>query len=219
MRNKILKNKIVGTYDSIAREYDYFMTQTNHQLAQEKILQMLHNEIKGKVLDVATGTGFLALNIKANCKDVRVVGIDISKKMISRARFNAKRKGLKIKFLVADAEKLNFPDKSFDTVICSLGFLWFLDKDSVLKELTRVVKRNGRIIIIEEEGETVRSKNSLKKFSKNLQKFFSKIEKLETFISIKKIKKKIEKLSLRLVKEYRVPIDQYHSFVGMILKV
>lgn len=215
MRKELIKQKIVKLYDSIAPEYNYYMSQTGHQRAQEKILQMLYDGIKGKVLDVATGTGFIAQNIKANCKDVEVTGIDVSKEMIKRAKFNARKRGLKVKFLVADTERLNFLDQSFNTVICSLGFLWFVNKDAVLKELKRIVKRNGKIIIIEEEGQTTRSGKRIKKFSKKLQNFFSQIEKLESPISIKEIKEKIENLSCQFEKECKVPIDKNHSFAGM----
>ena len=218
MKKEVKKNRMARLYDSIAEEYDYFMKQTGHQQAQERILQRIYSEIKGRVLDIATGTGFIAKKIKANCKDVEVIGIDISGKMIEQAKRKAKEKKLKVKFLIGDAEKLNFLDKYFDLAICSLGFLWFQNKTRLLKELKRVVKKRGKIIVIEEEGETVRSKNSLKEFSPNMQKFFSKIKKLEIPVSIKEIKKKM-KNSSRLEKEYRAPIDKYHSFVAMVFKV
>lgn len=213
------KKKIAFLYDLIVREYDDYMQKTGHQRAQEKILQRLYGKIKGKVLDIATGTGFLALKIKMNCPQNEVTGIDISKKMIEEAKRKAKEQRLKIEFLVADAERLNFLDQSFDWVISSLGFLWFSNQDKVLKELKRITKKGGKIVIIEEAGQTTRSRINKEKLSEKLQNFFSQIEKFETPISIKGIKKKIKNLPFRLEKEYKVPIDKYHNFVGMVFRV
>lgn len=219
MRMELKKRKIARLYDSITKDYDYYMSETGHQRAQEKILKKLCEKIKGKVLDVATGTGFIAQKIKENCQGVEVVGIDLSKKMIERAKFNARKRGLKIKFLVADAEKLKFKNQSFNAVICSLGFLWFSNQDKALKELKRITKKRGKIVIIEEEGETTRSVINRKKLSEKLQNFFSQIEKFETPISLVEIKKKLKSLSCQLEKEYKAAIDKNHRFVGMVFRV
>jgi ubiquinone/menaquinone biosynthesis C-methylase UbiE len=212
----VTKNEIKKTYNFIATEYDNYMEETNHARAQREIIELLKDEITGEVIDIGTGTGIIAITIAKKISDLEVTATDISEKMIEEAKRNAKKVGVEVNFLIDDIEQSNLPDNKFDIVICCLGMLWFINKEKALKEMARICKENGKIILIEEEGEAVRSREDLQRFSQNLQTFFSQIEKLETPISIQEIKEKMTDLSFQLKREYRVPIDQDHGFVAMV---
>jgi ubiquinone/menaquinone biosynthesis C-methylase UbiE len=212
----VTKNEIKEAYNFIANEYDNYMEETNHARAQREIIELLKDEITGRVVDIGTGTGIIAITIAKKILDSEVTAIDISEKMIEEARKNARKAGVKIDFLIDDIEESKLPDNKFDIVICCLGMLWFINKEKALKEMARICKEKGKIILIEEEGEAVRSRDDLQRFSQNLQTFFSQIEKLETPISIQEIKEKMRDLSFQLKREYRVPIDQDHGFVAMV---
>lgn len=105
------------------------------------------NPINKSVLDVATGTGSLAIDLCKSAK--KVVGIDLSSKMLDVAE--KKRKNDNLSFLLMDASNMKFNDEEFDLVTISLGLHDMpLDiRTLVLKEVKRVLKRNGKLYILE----------------------------------------------------------------------
>ena len=115
-----------------------------------------------KILDLCTGTGTNAVNIAKKNSSVKVVGIDISKKMLTVAESKIKKeKLLNIELFQMDATNMNFEDNCFDKVLLSL-VLHEIDEEiatSIINEAIRVLKPNGEIIITEWE----RSKKLLQK--------------------------------------------------------
>ncbi len=105
------------------------------------------NPINKSVLDVATGTGSLAIDLSKSAE--KVVGIDLSSKMLDVAE--KKRKNDNLSFLLMDASNMKFNDEEFDLVTISLGLHDMpLDiRTLVLKEVKRVLKRNGKLYILE----------------------------------------------------------------------
>lgn len=97
-----------------------------------------------KVLDVACGSGLasLAAAQKVGPKG-SVVGIDLAPGMVQVAAGKAKSLGLKLEFQEMNAEKLTFPDGSFDAVISQLGLMLFAKPEAALKEMVRVVRKGG----------------------------------------------------------------------------
>ena len=105
------------------------------------------NPINKSVLDVATGTGSLAIDLSKSAE--KVVGIDLSSKMLDVAE--KKRKNDNLSFLLMDASCMKFNDEEFDVVTISLGLHDMpLDiRTLVLKEVKRVLKRDEKLYILE----------------------------------------------------------------------
>ncbi|SCI00908.1 MULTISPECIES: class I SAM-dependent methyltransferase [unclassified Romboutsia] len=102
------------------------------------------DNVKLKILDIGTGTGFFAVILASLGHDV--VGIDLCENMISNAGKTAKSLGYNIDFKVMDAQKLDFENETFDIII-SRNLTWTLpDVKKAYKEWHRVLKKNGRLI-------------------------------------------------------------------------
>lgn len=100
------------------------------------------------VLDVATGTGDLALAIR-EAGAAKVIGADFSGEMIRAAGDKARHKGDPSVFLVADALHLPFPDATFDACTVAFGLRNMVDYDAALREMTRVLRPGGVFICLE----------------------------------------------------------------------
>ena len=101
-----------------------------------------------RVLDVATGPGFLALLFAELAAEV--LGVDLTPAMIARAEANrAARQITHVHFQVGDAESLDFPESSFDICTCGSAFHHLTDPARVLAEMVRVVRPGGRVALID----------------------------------------------------------------------
>jgi ubiquinone/menaquinone biosynthesis C-methylase UbiE len=96
-----------------------------------------------QVLDVACGTGHVALEAARTICDV--TGIDYVPELVEVARRRAQAEGLDVQFQVADAEALPFADGSFDFVLSAIGVMFTADHERAAAELVRVCRRGGRI--------------------------------------------------------------------------
>ena len=129
-------------FDSIARNYDrmnHLMTAGLDRCWRKRAVQGLH----GKVLDVACGTGDMAVELlRQGCS---VTGVDLSKEMMAIA----KQKAPQAEYRLADVERLPFGDASFDAVTCAFGVRNFVHLEQGLHEMLRVLKPGGRMVILE----------------------------------------------------------------------
>jgi ubiquinone/menaquinone biosynthesis C-methylase UbiE len=105
----------------------------------------------GEVLEVAVGTG---LNLPFYPKDVAVTGIDLSEGMLSIARTRVLDRPVTLR--QGDAHALPFADATFDTVICTLGLCAIPDADTAVDEMVRVLRPEGRLILVDHIASTSR---------------------------------------------------------------
>lgn len=160
---KILPNQSSGEskgaqveemFDSIADNYDAL----NHTLSigidkgwRKKALRTLSISEPQTILDIATGTGDLAIQAYNLLKPSYILGADISEGMMAVARQKVEKLGLseKIVFEKQDCTNLSLEDSSFDAVMVAFGVRNFEDLDKGMKEILRVLKPGGRLMILE----------------------------------------------------------------------
>lgn len=102
----------------------------------------------GRVLEVAPGPGFLSIEI-AKLGKYQVAGVEISKTFVEIERANAQAAGVKINFRQGDAANIPFDDASFDFVICTAAFKNFTRPVQALAEMYRVLRPQGRALIVD----------------------------------------------------------------------
>src|ERR1700682_5728719 len=122
-----------------AEHYDAFVGQMTQQ-AVEALLAAVNVRSGAKLLDVASGPGYVAAGGARRGADA--IGTDIAKDMVDEAR----RRFAGTKFEVADAEHLHYADASFDAVTCAFGMLHFPRPGKAVTEAYRVFLRNGGFV-------------------------------------------------------------------------
>ena len=146
-------SRVRGVFDSVATRYDLMndlMSGGLHR-AWKAYTVMVANVGEGsKVLDIAGGTGDLAL---AFAKKVGVTGevvlTDINEAMLRTGRDRLLDAGVALPTMVCDAEKLPFADNHFDVVAVAFGLRNMTHKDVALKEMNRVLKPRGKLLVLE----------------------------------------------------------------------
>ncbi|MEZ4600007.1 MAG: bifunctional demethylmenaquinone methyltransferase/2-methoxy-6-polyprenyl-1,4-benzoquinol methylase UbiE [Syntrophotaleaceae bacterium] len=142
-------------FDSIAPRYDFLNRVLSLGIDRHwrafavKQLQVPNG---GKVLDVATGTGDVALSIAARTPDsVRIVGEDFAREMlaIGKKKIAATRYAHRIELVNAPCEAMPHPDKTFDGVTIAFGIRNLVDRTAGLREMHRVLKPGARVVILE----------------------------------------------------------------------
>ena len=98
-----------------------------------------------KVLDLGTGTGVLPRNMYKY--GAQWTGTDISPEQIEQARRLSEEAGMNIEYKAVSAEKLDFPDETFD-VITACQCFWYFDHEKVAPEFQRILKKDGRLVIL-----------------------------------------------------------------------
>jgi ubiquinone/menaquinone biosynthesis C-methylase UbiE len=103
----------------------------------------------GRLLDIGTGSGRIPINIARLCPDLDITAVDMSESMLSVAQKNSEASGTdnQIEFKVADAKQLPFPDNTFDLVISHVTLHHIPNPLSMLKEVNRVLKPGGGVLI------------------------------------------------------------------------
>lgn len=146
------KNNIGSLFNRIAGSYD----RLNHLLSlnidkrwRKKAVKMLHP--CEQLLDVAIGTADLAIEIMRQGKAQHVIGIDLSAEMMKIGAEKVTKRNMqgKIKFVEGSALALPYPDGHFDAVTCAYGVRNFSDLDQGLREMRRVLKPGGQLMILE----------------------------------------------------------------------
>ncbi|MBS1615203.1 MAG: bifunctional demethylmenaquinone methyltransferase/2-methoxy-6-polyprenyl-1,4-benzoquinol methylase UbiE [Bacteroidetes bacterium] len=148
------KEQVAGMFDGIAPRYDLL----NHLLSlgidkrwRRKAIRSIVAAEPRQILDVATGTGDLAVAASKRFPQANITGVDISAGMLEIGRKKMAEFGLseRVVLLQADSEQLPFAEKAFDAVICAYGVRNFEHLEAGLQEMCRVMRPGGRLAILE----------------------------------------------------------------------
>ena len=144
--------EVKGIFSRVAPVYDLL----NHVLSLREdirwrrfVARALRHGPTGRVLDVATGTGDLALAVAQRPDRPTVVGLDLVPAMLEPARRKVAKSGASVYLLAGDATNLPFPDQHFDAVTCAFGIRNIPDRVGAMAEMRRVLAPGGRIYILE----------------------------------------------------------------------
>lgn len=142
-----------GVFDSVAPKYDLMndlMSLGLHRLWKAYAVQVARVQEGAKVLDIAGGTGDLALAFSKKVgKTGEVIHTDINEAMLRTGRDRLLDAGVVLPSLVCDAEKLPFSDNYFDVVSVAFGLRNMTHKDMALAQMCRVLKPGGRLLVLE----------------------------------------------------------------------
>jgi len=148
------KEQVEKMFDTISGNYD----DLNRLISfgtdlkwMKKVLKHIINHQPESILDIATGTGDLAIKFAEKTKASKIVGLDLSEGMLSVARKKVNDTELenKVKFIKGDSEALPFDENSFNAITVSFGIRNFDNLEKGLSEIFRVLKPNGALIILE----------------------------------------------------------------------
>ena len=178
------KEQIAQMFDTISENYDRLNRVISFGIDmkwRKKVLQIVTQSNPKTILDIATGTGDLAI-LMAQTKAPKIIGLDISAGMLEVGRKKIQDKNLSntIEMVLADSEEMPFEDSYFDAITVAFGVRNFENLEKGLAEILRVLKPNGVFVILEtsvpnktpyKQGYTFYSKNILpiigKLFSKD----------------------------------------------------
>jgi ubiquinone/menaquinone biosynthesis C-methylase UbiE len=146
-------DRIRRIFDKQAPKYDRSMARF------ERILfagtrEWACSRAEGEVLEIAAGT---ARNLGHYAPGVKLTGVELSPEMAELGRGRAEQLGREMDMRVGDAEALDFPDESFDTVVCTYGLCTIPDDRAAVREARRILRPGGRFLL----AEHVRSPNPI----------------------------------------------------------
>lgn len=148
------EKQVERMFDSIAPAYDFMnraMTFGIDRLWRKRAVRRLGPMEPAAVLDIATGTGDLAIELAAAFPSATVTGADLSENMMAEGRRKVAARGLedRIGFCRADCRELPFADGSFDLITVAYGVRNFADIPACYREMRRVLRPGGRLCVIE----------------------------------------------------------------------
>lgn len=147
------KEQVTSMFDAISGEYDGLNRVISFGIDvkwRKRVVRILKQKSPENILDIATGTGDLAINLVETGAS-KIVGLDISKGMLEVGKTKVVKKQLegKVEMVVGDSENLQFEDGTFDAVTVAFGVRNFENLDKGLSEIYRVLKPNGTLVVLE----------------------------------------------------------------------
>ena len=143
-------------FDNIAKHYDFlnhFLSLGIDKIWRRKMIAELVEVQPKRILDVATGTADVAINTikQLKIKDLKIVGVDISNEMLNVGRKKLVTEGVNdvIELALGDSENLPFDGNNFDAVTVAYGVRNFENLERGLAEMHRVLRANGKIVVLE----------------------------------------------------------------------
>jgi demethylmenaquinone methyltransferase/2-methoxy-6-polyprenyl-1,4-benzoquinol methylase len=167
------KEQVTQMFDNISGDYDGLNRVISFGIDikwRKRVVEIVKKSNPGTVLDIATGTGDLAINL-AETNATKIVGLDISSGMleIGKQKINKKSLESKIEMVLGDSENMPFEDDSFDAITVAFGVRNFETLENGLKEIYRVLKPNGTFVILETSVPTKTPyKQGYKFYTKNI---------------------------------------------------
>lgn len=152
------KEQVTQMFDTISGNYDGLNRIISFGIDvkwRKKVLQMVKNSNPKTILDIATGTGDLAI-LMTETNAEKIIGLDISVGMleIGKQKIAARKLSEKIEMIVGDSEKMPFDDNTFDAITVAFGIRNFENLEKGLAEILRVLKPNGTFVILETSNPT-----------------------------------------------------------------
>ena len=147
------KEQVTKMFDTISKEYDGLNRVISFGIDvkwRKKVVGLVGKTSPKIVLDIATGTGDLAINL-VNTGAQKIIGLDISEGMLNVGRKKIASKNLDktIEMVVGDSESLPFETNTFDAITVAFGIRNFENLEKGLSEILRVLKPNGIFVILE----------------------------------------------------------------------
>ena len=147
------KQQIAKMFDTISNEYDDLNRVISFGIDikwRKKVVQIISKKEPTNILDIATGTGDLAINL-TQTNATQIIGLDISEGMLDVGRKKIAKKQLNntIDMIVGDSENLPFDDNSFDAITVAFGVRNFENLEIGLAEILRVLKPKGIFVVLE----------------------------------------------------------------------
>ena len=141
-------------FDHSAAKYDLMndlMSFGLHRLWKKYIIKKANIRSHDKILDLATGSGDLAISIAKKYQSNKIIAVDPNQSMLEIARKRAINNGVidQVEFTLASGEKLPFQENSFDKIFLSFGFRNFTEHEKALNEIYRVLNFGGMFLLLE----------------------------------------------------------------------
>lgn len=141
-------------FDRIAARYDAMNRVLSFGLDRgwrRRTVRALELAGRARVLDLATGTGDLAIDIARMCPGAEVIGLDPSPRMLAIARAKLARRGLadRVTLVLGDAQQLPYASREMDAATIAFGIRNVPDRSAALREMARVVRPGGRVAVLE----------------------------------------------------------------------
>ncbi|MBG7611569.1 bifunctional demethylmenaquinone methyltransferase/2-methoxy-6-polyprenyl-1,4-benzoquinol methylase UbiE [Polaribacter sp. BAL334] len=152
------KEQVTQMFDAISGNYDGLNRVISLGIDvkwRKKVVKIVGKNHPKQILDIATGTGDLAL-MMANLNPDKIIGLDISAGMleVGKQKINKANLSEKITMMVGDSEEMPFENNTFDAITVSFGVRNFANLDKGIKEIARVLKPTGVLVILETSNPT-----------------------------------------------------------------
>ncbi len=152
------KEQVTKMFDTISENYDGLNRVISFGIDvnwRKKVVKLVSENNPKQILDIATGTGDLAI-MMASLNPDRIVGLDISEGMLAvgKQKINKQNLSNKIEMVVGDSENIPFKDNTFDAITVSFGVRNFENLDKGLQEINRVLKPGGKFVVLETSNPT-----------------------------------------------------------------
>lgn len=204
-------DEIKKMFDEIAPKYDFMndiISFKLHKFIKKSAVNKLKFPYNANVLDLCTGTGDIAKILSTKKRIEKIYAVDFSDKMLAIAK--NKNSDSKIKYIKADCTNLFFEDNYFDIITMFFGLRNIEDKETVIKEIYRVLKPGGQFLHLDFKKGNEFLNSVFDFYTPILGKFFTKnfdaykylIQSKQEFLNPKELEKFVQKYNFRQIKSY-----------------